>query len=377
MLLQSIRLASLLSFDDASLDFRPLNVLIGPNASGKSNLIAALGLLKAAPNNFEAEISRGGGVRQWLSRRRSNGVQATIEASLDIGADGLVRYRLAFDEKDQRPRIALEEVSSEGQFYVQRAGARVGLYQPTAGYLQGAEIAEAQSVMAVYRNPADQTPVTKTGRMLGSIEIFHEFDTGLNSSVRNGVAAGTQKDFLYDGGGNLALVLQELDFRGKLGRANEFLKRLWEEAEEIKVRLEGGTAQTYIRERGVREPMPATRLSDGTLRLLCLMAVLLHPELPPLICIEEPELGLHPDALSIVADLLREAAQRCQLIVTTHSDALVSALSDDPESVVVCERGQGGGTQFRRLQSKDLDEWLERYSLGDLWRKGEIGGNRW
>jgi len=105
------------------------------------------------------------------------------------------------------------------------------------------------------------------------------------------------------------------------------------------------------------------------------MAVLLHPEPPPLICIEEPELGLHPDALSIVADALREASQKSQVIVTTHSDALVSDLSDQAESVVVCERDAAGGTQFKRLH--DMDGWLERYRLGELWRMGEIGGNRW
>jgi predicted ATPase len=81
--------------------------------------------------------------------------------------------------------------------------------------------------------------------------------------------------------------------------------------------------------------------------------------------------------MSVVADALREASGRCQVIVTTHSEALVSALSDEPEAVVVCERDSQGSTQFHRLRGGDLDEWLERYTLGELWRKGEIGGNRW
>jgi predicted ATPase len=89
----------------------------------------------------------------------------------------------------------------------------------------------------------------------------------------------------------------------------------------------GPIAQIYVKERGIEEPISAYRLSAGTLKFLCLMAILLHPEPPPLICIEEPELGLHPDAMSVVADALREASGRCQVIVTTHSEALVSALS--------------------------------------------------
>jgi predicted ATPase len=106
------------------------------------------------------------------------------------------------------------------------------------------------------------------------------------------------------------------------------------------------------------------------------MALLLHPTPPPLICIEEPELGLHPDILPTIAEMLIEASQRTQLIVTTHSDALISALSEYPESVVVCERDEKG-SHLRRLEPDKLKDWLENYTLGDLRQMGEIGGNRW
>lgn len=92
--------------------------------------------------------------------------------------------------------------------------------------------------------------------------------------------------------------------------------------------------------------------------------------------IEEPELGLHPDVLPPLAELLREASERAQLVVTTHSDVLVDALSEVPETVLVCEK-EHGATVLRRLGSEDLSAWLERYTLGQLWRSGEIGGNRW
>ena len=128
-------------------------------------------------------------------------------------------------------------------------------------------------------------------------------------------------------------------------------------------------------ERGGRE-IPATRLSDGTLRYLCLLAILLHPDPPPLIAIEEPELGLHPDIIPQLAKLLVAASERTQLVVTTHSDVLVDALTSQPESVIVCEKVDGE-SQFRRLDADQLKEWLEKYTLGQLWSMGEIGGNRW
>ena len=122
--------------------------------------------------------------------------------------------------------------------------------------------------------------------------------------------------------------------------------------------------------------VPATRLSDGTLRYLCLLAILCHPNPPPLICIEEPELGLHPDVLPTLADLLKDASDRTQLIVTTHSDVLVDALTDQPEAVIVAERGPQG-TTLTRLDADKLKPWLEKYRLGQLWTRGEIGGTRW
>ena len=96
-----------------------------------------------------------------------------------------------------------------------------------------------------------------------------------------------------------------------------------------------------------------------------MLAALLAPKSPPLLCMEEPELGLHPDALAIVVELLVEASERMQLVVTTHSDALVSALSTDPDTVVACER-QGAGTSLHRLDPERLAHWLKDYQLGEL-----------
>jgi predicted ATPase len=172
-------------------------------------------------------------------------------------------------------------------------------------------------------------------------------------------------------------MLQELDFQGKIDIVNETLKRFWDRFVRVKVRLEGGYAQTYIEEEGIGLPLSAARLSDGTLKLLCLVTALLDPKAPPLMCIEEPEAGMHPEAIPIIVDLLVKASERMQLIVTTHSEALVDALSHRPEDVLVCERDFDGGTQFKRLEKAQLGAWLERYTLGELWRKGEIGGTRW
>lgn len=152
------------------------------------------------------------------------------------------------------------------------------------------------------------------------------------------------------------------------------LASLYEGIDDFDVKIEGGTIQVFLHEGDIT--IPATRLSDGTLRYLCLLAILCDPDPPPLVCIEEPELGLHPDVLPTLADLMKAASQRTQLIVTTHSDILVDAMSDQPESVLVVEKVDGN-TRIERLSNAKLEPWLEKYRLGQLWTRGEIGGTRW
>jgi predicted ATPase len=211
--------------------------------------------------------------------------------------------------------------------------------------------------------------------MFSKIAIFRLQDLSVGTTLRRSQPTDLPKDFLLEDGSNLALVLNDFDLRrAPLNEVKEKLKSFNPFIEDLRLRVYAGAIQVFIYERGFTSPVPAARLSDGTLRYLCLLTLLCHPDPPPLLCIEEPEIGLHPDVLPTVAELLVAASQRTQLVVTTHSDALVSALSETPESILVCERLKSG-TDLRHLDPKQLEEWLEKYSLGDLWRMGEIGGN--
>jgi predicted ATPase len=370
VLLEQITLRNLLSFKDATIDLKPLNILIGENTAGKSNLIEAISLLQAAPSELRVAILRGGGVRYWLWM--GDGMPAPI-ATLGCLAEG-VTYELEFSEDVSGMFIPRERLfQTSGEVHFDRTDQSVNFAQ---GY-QGMSIGRAESVFALFKNPADPTPTTRLGRLFESIQVYREFLTGPRAGSRQGIATTVPGDVLRDGGDNLATVLNELHYHGVLDRIKTYLNRFSYRISDVLVRLDQGVARTFVREHRLSAPLPSVRMSDGTLKFLCLLAVLLHPEPAPLVCIEEPEQGLHPDAIQIVAQALREASERMQLIVTTHSRELIDAFSDEPESVLVCERGADDGTQCRRLVSADLDEWLEQYTLGALWRKGEIGGTRW
>jgi len=370
MLLRQVKLENLLSFRNTEVELRGLNVLIGANASGKSNLIEAIGLLQAAPTDLGAAILRLGGVHFVCSLAISSPIAAIMCSGIN---DEPLQYRLEFFERAHGFIIEEEQL---------RDGKEWPYFKRVAGNIEfdGEELAKispTRSVFEAYKSPSDPTPITRVGQNFAAIRVYREFRTATDSQARRGVSTSAQKDFLGDGGDNLAIVLLDMDFKGLHDRVRSYLRRFCDRFDDVKVRLDGSLAKTYIQESGLLEPLVSWRLSDGTLKFLCLLAVLLDPEPAPLICIEEPEVGLHPEAIQIVAEALVEASERTQVIVTTHSEALIDALSDRPEDVLVTERDFDNGTQFRRLNKEQLSVWLERYSLGQLWRKGELGGNRW
>ena len=163
-------------------------------------------------------------------------------------------------------------------------------------------------------------------------------------------------------------------FPSARAKLRDHLADLYEGVTDYALHFDPSTVQIHFTEGDFS--IPASRLSDGSLRYLTLLAILFDPEPPRFIGIEEPELGLHPDLIPKMADLLVDASTRSQLLVTTHSDILVDALSHRPESVIVCEK-HNGQTSMTRLDPADLKVWLEKYSLGELWTSGHLGGVRW
>lgn len=394
-LLRSIQLTNLLSYGSSgsSISLEPLNVLIGPNASGKSNLIEALTLLAAAPRDLLKPIREGGGITEWLWKGRGPAALATLQT---ISADE-ISHSLALSAVRQRTEIVaerLESLSPEKLFYDFRNGtgtiqSRTFVSTTFKGKastsvslsersLSREDISIDQSVLSQRRDPDVYPELTRVADQFGSMRFFREWNFGRSGVLRRPQPVDLPDEFLLEDGSNLGLVLNDLQNRRSTKKLIlDNLRLFYERVEDITTKTQGGTIQIFLHEEGLGDqPIPAYRLSDGTLHFLCLLTILLHPEPPQLICIEEPELGLHPDVLPALAKLLIDASQRTQLIVTTHSEALVSALSETPEAVVVCERGDEG-TTLRRLEPEKLKEWLERYRLGELWSMGEIGGNRW
>ena len=390
-IIQRLRMPGLLSFppDMDFFDLQSLNVLIGPNASGKSNFIDTLELLRALPMDLAAAVRKGGGAEEWLWKGSFQSSPAAVEVEVDSGdvLNKQLRYRLSFAAAGPRVDVVDELIDEpkdgrgvEGPYYYFHQGRpEINIRVQTADgprlEKRAAQLDDRsldQSVLAQRKDPDFYPELFWLGAIFGDIRTFREWTFGPHGA-RQPQRTDFPTDQLLSDASNLALVLNQVEH--KVGPIfDDYLKRFIPRFKRMTTSIEGGTVQLYLHESGLRAPTPATRLSDGTIRLLALLATLLQPFPATLVCIEEPELGLHPDAVTLLAELLIEASDRMQLVVTTHSDALVSALSSQPEAIVACERS-GAGTELRRLDPEKLASWLEDYRLGDLWRTGELGAN--
>ncbi|MBD2486009.1 AAA family ATPase [Aulosira sp. FACHB-615] len=396
--IRKIKLQNFLSYgsEGEEIELQPLNVLIGTNTSGKSNLIEAIGILKATPTDLAVPFRQGGGVSEFLWKGDDGSTTAELQAIIDYPKElQPLRYKLNFAASAQRVEIVDEVVEneypiqdeSEAHFYyrfndynghpafrVREEGAWAGIYNE---FWANSELFRIdQSILSQVQEALRYPEITYLRNQFANIALYRDFPMGRHGKLRDVQKVDLPEHPLLEDGSNLGLVLNNLQYKISNRQIIDTLKKFYTSAEELIVRIYGGTVQIFIREEELIQPIPASRLSDGTLRYLFLMALLLDPTPPPLICLEEPEIGLHPDILPTIAEMLIEASQKTQLIVTTHSDALVSALSEYPEAILVCERDEKG-SHLRRLEADKLKNWLEKYTLGDLWRMGEIGGNRW
>jgi predicted ATPase len=394
--LKSLKLTNFLSFgpDSKEIDLTPLNVLIGPNASGKSNFIEALELLHATPTDISDAIRIGGTAGEWLWKGASPPKPAVITARIcSSAAMPELRYRLSFTEAKSRVEIVDEVLenfrpitpSEPDVFFYYRyqnghpvINVKQTVKDPKRGYvkrqLQRESLNPEQSVLSQRKDPDAYPELTRVAEQFGNIQIFREWSFGRSATLRQAQVANLPSDALLPTIVNLGLVLNDLEHQDTWTTFLDYMQRFLPRFTRLTTKIEGGSVQIYLHEDGLKTPVPATRLSDGTIRFLALLAVLLHPNKAPLLCIEEPELGLHPDALAIIAELLVAAKSKTQVIVTTHSDVLVSALTEEADSVLISEY-IGGSTEFRRVEPAKLAKWLEQYRLGEIWRMGKLGGN--
>ena len=336
-----------------SFKFRNLNVLIGANGAGKSNLLSLFRLVGAlAEGGLQVFIQRQGGPDALLFGGRKRTPQ--VEAEFYFSENG---YRITLEPTaDNRLIFQREET------YFSRQFAQI---KPLGSAHQEAKLLQDTRPVSTYVLPA-----------LQSWRLYHFHDTSATAAVKLPHPSNDNLRLKPDAG-NLAAFLAHLH----TAYPNEY-KRIVET-----IRL----AAPFFGDFVIRDPLPPTVelewteqgdpdtpyrahvLSDGTLRFICLTTLLLQPWIlqPDTILIDEPELGLHPYAINLLAEMLKQATGLRQAIVSTQSVELLNNFA--PEDIIVTNREDGAST-FRRLDREELKDWLEDYTLGELWKKNILGG---
>ncbi len=397
MLIKSLHLKNILSFKDARLDLQPLNVLIGANGSGKSNLIDVIALLQAVPGDLVGFLRRNGPTGDWVWKgagwEETPFQIAEVAARLD-NPGSQFGYELQIIVQNDRvhsidERLDLMAGDREHSYanpFFRADNAQARLWPTRSNNILAdygdepimVDVPRGKSVLSEIRSYADYPAITETARMLSAIKVYRGWQVGRDSPARRPQRTDGDPNFLEEDFSNLALVVNDLLGRRLEPPLDSYLKRFYESYESLHPRIFGNTIELIVNEAGMSSALPASRLSDGTIRFIALLGILCHPNPPPLICIEEPEIAMHPDSQDLVVQLLKRASERTQLIVTTHSPWLIDRLSATPDHVVVCERDRhpADGTKFKRFTRKELDDWLEDQPLGEVWMAGAMGGVR-
>lgn len=382
--LKELSITGLLSFGEKTVfEFGRLNILIGPNGSGKSNLLNCIRVLRLAPLDIQ-QAFQDSGFEDWLFK----GVDpnsASLEAK--VNAPEPIHHRLRFFLQSSS-RVALEEVISQGQgddlsdpFFIgshrgKTTLSAVGKRRRVNRNLNIEEYNPLASILSQIRDASQYPEITHLAALYSQFRIYSEWTFGRTSKLREATPTSRTTATLSESMDDLALALNGLEKTAAHEAIRVLLRELKETYVDYITRILFGRVGLELLESPFESPLPAQRLSDGTLRFLALAAVLFQPAPPPLICLEEPELGMHPDMIRMVAKMITDAASRTQLIVSTHSEQLLSSLQDDFDALFAFDAGVNGSV-VRRFSQSDYSAWREEHTLGQLWTSGELGGNRW
>ena len=341
-------------------ELKSLNLFIGANGAGKSNLISFFRMLHALmEGNLNSYVIDNGGMSDLLFNGRKETESMFFETR--FGNRGH-RFTLRPGPKEE-PNIV-----NEARYYAMGKTQWWIMGDSFDGKSKVATEADSTHGDAEYSRPVVSA--------IKSWQIYHFHDTSATAGMRlYGIIQDYQE--LRIDASNLATYLAYLRDRHPSSYSNildavRLVTPFFDNFILVPHKMgEAAKLNLSWRQKGSDYPMQPYHLSDGTIRFMALATALLQPEPPSTIIIDEPELGLHPHALAILAELIQDAATRTQLIIATQSATLLDHFG--VEDIVVVKREDGGST-FRRLEQKDYDKWLESYTVGELWTKNVITG---
>jgi predicted ATPase len=355
--IERISIQGFKSIKDMELSLYPLNILIGANGAGKSNFLQAFRLLKdVVEERLQLSVAQAG----FADRILHFGNKSTRAIHFDIEFSGQYGYYLVLITAAGDKLLIGEEI--------------VKAPPPHESWLISGEAKESGlKAFALDNKSGDQLYQT-----IRQWRVYHFQDTGTSSAIKKAVEV-RRGEYLQEDGANLAAFLYSL--RNNHPKYYERIRRTVRMVlpffHDFYLQPDSDNPDIVIfrwqenRAKTKDQLFDADDMSDGALRFICLTTLLLQPDPPCLMMIDEPELGLHPHAIGILSGMLTTVSTKSQVIVSTQSPGLVDQF--DAEDIVVVDR-EGEASSFKRLKSDALKEWISEYTLSELWDKNVIGG---
>lgn len=366
----------LLSLD---LAVRPFMVLIGANGVGKTSFLDAFSILSSsASGNLNSILSQFGGIANLLTRGKSENLSLLVD--MTVPDHEPLEYQLRLEPKGTGYSISRELLCQRRQGFrepfkhIDSSDGDIKYYETEENRLVRPDWEHNPLETSLSQVPKMFRQPEELRRILTTATQYHVLDVGPRAPVKMPQPMKPATLPGHDGADLVPFLyyLREGD-RNRYEAVLDALKAAFPDFEELNFPpvAAGMLAMTW-KDKKFSKPIYMNELSEGTLRFLWLTALLQSPHLSTITMIDEPEVSLHPELLSLLADLMREAAQRTQLVVATHSDRFIRFLK--PDEVVVMDIDDEGCASATWADSMDLERWLAEYSLDEVWRMGRMGG---
>lgn len=399
-MLKSIHLKNFFSFEDQKIGLHPkVNFLIGINGSGKSNLLKAIKILKEGIRGiglkdlilhewggFDAIKFFGNEENRILLEFEFDfqviqnfGFKFTenIFYQIEIIKSGISNYSI--NEKVYLPReqkndwLYLDFENGKGVIN-EKADEE---YRKSRVHLVRYENFDSQElVLGEINDPDRYFAVSTLKKAIQNLGFYDTFNTNVGSEIRKPIIP-TSAQRLSPKGENLTQILNTLKINDKNNFKNilESLVKVNPKFIGFDFNFIGGNIELMLEEKKFNKSIPISNISDGTLKFLCLLSIFLNPNRGNIVCLDEPTLGLHPDMIFQISSLIDNSQDFGQLLISTHSEQLLNFF--DFENVRVFEKNENNATFVKSFTQEDFEGWYDEFSLGQMWRKGDLGGNRW
>lgn len=376
---EHIKLQGFRRLHGLDLPLRPLCVLIGANGSGKTSLLDAFSLLAAsASGGLSAKVSELGGLSALMTLDRADRMEFEVAMATKVRSP--LTYRLAVAPAGVAYRIEEETLSQPGC----ASGSLFMHIESRHGDIRYFEVEQERLIRPTWEHNPLETSLAQVPKMfsepeefrsrLASSTYYHVLNVEPRAPVRLPQPLRPASLPGRDGEDLVSCLfsLRETD-RDRFETITDTLRTAFPGFERLDFPpVAAGTLAMTWKERDFTRPLYMHQLSEGTLRFLWLTTLLASPGLTAVTLLDEPDVSLHPELLSLLAGLMREASQRTQLIVATHADRLVRFLQ--PSEVLTLNLSEDGVTQTTWADELDLEEWLKEYTLDEVWRLGRMGG---